>query len=107
MRSYLEPYGAKFQPKSEGRVHYSIPIKVPVNRDKLYHYFISHDTPVNTIWANPWSKTKLGGQFGDTYPNTKTVADSILVFNIDAMNQEDVLCACEQYKTFVEEFGID
>lgn len=102
LKAELETYGVEFQPQRDGQVHYSTPVTVSTDRDKVYHYLLAHDVAVKIIWANPWSKTVSGERFGDWYPNTKAIADSVLVFDVDTMSLEDVRVACHYFKTFIE-----
>jgi dTDP-4-amino-4,6-dideoxygalactose transaminase len=104
LREALEPLGFEFQPQRVGRVYPLVPAMAP-DRDALAHFLNSYHVPHKTLWANPWGKTYAGDEFEERFPNSAALADSVLQFDIQNMDDEDVEFAIDRVGEFVEKFG--
>lgn len=104
LREALEPLGFEFQPSGAGNTYPLVSTMAP-DRDALAHFLNSYHVPHKTLWANPWAKTYVGDEFEERFPNSAALADSVLQFDVQNMDDDDVEFAIDRVREYFEKFG--
>lgn len=104
LRDALEPLGFEFQRDADKRVYPLVPVMTPCDRDALSHFLGVYHVPHKTLWGNPWAKTWVGDEFSDRFPNSATLAEQCLQFDVLHMSDEDVEYAIGRVRQFLETF---
>lgn len=107
LREGLEPLGFEFQEDASGRIYPVAPAVAPCDRDELAHYLTAYHIPHKVAWGNPWTKTYVGTTFGELYPNTATLSEQIIQFEVGSMDEDDVDFAIDRIRAFVAEFSAE
>jgi len=104
LRHALEPEGFVFQPNRVGRLHPTVPVVTPCDRDELAHYLSTKNVPSRVVWGHPWGKTIEGREFATSFPHAAHLAEQLLHLDVQTMDN-DVEETIDVILEFVETFG--